>query len=224
VTRPDRWDDLAERYAADTSDEIGGPLADAVLELLAIEPGHHVLDLGCGPGNFARRLVQRGCRVTGVDASPALLAVARDRERPDPRGIDYIEANVSTPGLLAGAAFDRALASMSLSDIDDLSGAFANVARLLVDDGCFVFSILHPCFPGHGSSRASWSPAGYHTEGWWLAEGHHGYRGVVGSNHRTLSTYFNSLAAHGFVITTVREPEPEGVHVPMFLVVQARRR
>jgi cyclopropane fatty-acyl-phospholipid synthase-like methyltransferase len=40
----------------------------------------HVLDLGCGGGEpVARFLVDHGLHVTGVDASPELLALARDR-------------------------------------------------------------------------------------------------------------------------------------------------
>lgn len=35
--------------------------------IAAVEPGERVLDLGCGPGDLARELVKKGCRVTGVD-------------------------------------------------------------------------------------------------------------------------------------------------------------
>jgi cyclopropane fatty-acyl-phospholipid synthase-like methyltransferase len=37
----------------------------------------HVLDLGCGAGTIARYLIDRGCRVTAVDAAPEMLAIAR---------------------------------------------------------------------------------------------------------------------------------------------------
>ena len=50
---------------------------EAFLELL---PGSapEVLDLGCGTGSpIARHLIERGCRLTGVDASDAMLARAR---------------------------------------------------------------------------------------------------------------------------------------------------
>jgi SAM-dependent methyltransferase len=39
-----------------------------------------VLDLGCGGGEpVARHLMERGIRVTGVDSSPEMIALARDR-------------------------------------------------------------------------------------------------------------------------------------------------
>jgi SAM-dependent methyltransferase len=45
-------------------------------------PGDRVLDVGCGIADVARRyaaLVSPGGRVLGIDASEAMLAVARDR-------------------------------------------------------------------------------------------------------------------------------------------------
>jgi ubiquinone/menaquinone biosynthesis C-methylase UbiE len=42
--------------------------------------GSRVLDLGCGGGEpIARHLVERGLHLTGVDASPEMIALARDR-------------------------------------------------------------------------------------------------------------------------------------------------
>jgi SAM-dependent methyltransferase len=222
MPRADRWDELARRYTEDTTGPVAGPVADAVIELLRPEQRARVLDLGCGPGHYARLLARLGCSITGVDPSAALLAVARERETGAPLGIEYLGGDAADPGLLTGRTYDRVLASMSLSDIDDLDGALETVARLL-PEGVFVFSILHPCFPGNGPSLPSWPPSGYYDEGWWLAHGHHGYRGVVGANHRTLSTYLNSVVAHGFTVTGVREPAPPDVPVPMFLVVQATR-
>ncbi|MBU3751845.1 MAG: class I SAM-dependent methyltransferase [Mycobacterium sp.] len=51
--------------------------ADLVEALLAGTGGRTVLDAGCGTGRVAIELARRGFRVTGVDADPAMLAVAR---------------------------------------------------------------------------------------------------------------------------------------------------
>ena len=44
-----------------------------------IQPGHHVLDLGCGTGTLAimAKESQPGAEVTGLDADPDMLKVAR---------------------------------------------------------------------------------------------------------------------------------------------------
>lgn len=220
MPRSDRWNDLAERYVSGSGQVLAGAVAAATLELLQLSPGLRVLDLGCGPGTFARHIAEFGCEVTGIDSSPALLTAAREAERAQIRDIEYIEAGATDPRLLHARSYDRVLASMSIADIDDLEATLANVARLL-KPGIFVLSSLHPCFPGHGDSLSSWPPSGYYSEGWWLAEGHHGYRGVVGANHRMLATYVNALVARGFTITAMREPAPDTANVPMFLVLQA---
>ena len=222
MQRVDRWDALADRYVID-SPEIGtdlGPVGSALFSLANVRPGDRVVDLGCGPGHLARYLVRLGATVTGVDASPKLLNTAVAAEKRQRLGIRYLQADAADQTLLAGEAFDLVLCSMALSDINDLDGALSNVVRLLANGGRFVFSILHPCFPGTDASRPSWSPDGYFAEGWWLAEGHHGYRGVVGAHHRTLSTYLNSLVAAGLSVDRLAETAFDGSGLPMFLIVR----
>jgi SAM-dependent methyltransferase len=54
--------------------------ADGILGLMAeagVQPGARVLDVGCGSGLLARRLLAHGYHVHGVDASPAMLELAR---------------------------------------------------------------------------------------------------------------------------------------------------
>jgi SAM-dependent methyltransferase len=52
---------------------------DEMIEALELEPGAHVLDLGCGKAEILLRIVERyqEVRATGLDHSPAVLAEAR---------------------------------------------------------------------------------------------------------------------------------------------------
>ena len=52
---------------------------DRVLDLLDLRGGERVLEIGCGWGSLAQRLIERGSQVTGLTLSPAQLAVARQR-------------------------------------------------------------------------------------------------------------------------------------------------
>jgi trans-aconitate methyltransferase len=54
-------------------------LATAVVQLLAPQPGEHILDLGCGDGALTEELVAAGAIVTGADASADMVAAARAR-------------------------------------------------------------------------------------------------------------------------------------------------
>jgi len=60
--------DLAEHAA---------PGLAAVLRTAGLSAGARVLDVGCGSGRLARRLCESGFEVVGVDASPAMVELAR---------------------------------------------------------------------------------------------------------------------------------------------------
>ena len=42
-----------------------------------VQPGGHILDLGCGSGRDSREFIKRGFRVTAIDGSPALCQLAK---------------------------------------------------------------------------------------------------------------------------------------------------
>jgi SAM-dependent methyltransferase len=49
----------------------------AVLTALGPVAGSRVLDAACGPGLYVRELLQRGAKVSAFDASPVMVALAR---------------------------------------------------------------------------------------------------------------------------------------------------
>jgi SAM-dependent methyltransferase len=55
------------------------PLFRAVLERSGIAAGTRLLDVGCGAGRFVQLAAERGAVVSGLDAAPALVAIARER-------------------------------------------------------------------------------------------------------------------------------------------------
>jgi|SRR5690349_9172422 SAM-dependent methyltransferase len=67
------WD--PQRYARNARfvSDLGMP----VIQLLAPRPGERILDLGCGDGVLAARLIEMGCEVVGVDASELQVEAAR---------------------------------------------------------------------------------------------------------------------------------------------------
>jgi SAM-dependent methyltransferase len=230
---PARYDRIADFYELRTGERLTDPATAALLNLLDDPGGRRWLDLACGSGRLSRVLARRGATVTGIDISSAMLDKARAAERSSPLGITYVQGDATTPQALAGAVFDGVVCNHGLADIDDLDGVLATTERVLVDGGAFVASLVHPCFPGWDTDApSSWPPgAGYYHEGWWLAA-NSGYRGKVGSNHRTLSTYLNALVRHGLALETMVEapPPPEWATraprkelVPMFLALRCRR-
>lgn len=228
-----RYDDVAEFYAEGWGDDVGDTVSQTLLRLLGPVRGRTVVDLACGHGRFARELARLGAETTGLDLSAALLGRAEAAERREPLGIRYLRADAADPGALGEHAHDAVLCSFGLSDIDDLDGALAAVARALRPGGVFAFSILHPCYPGGNGSSGAWPADGrYFDEGWWRADGAKStLRQQVGANHRTLSTYLNALRRNGLFLEETAEPMPDpgwaaarptAARHPVFLVARCR--
>jgi SAM-dependent methyltransferase len=70
------WAELHEQYTQ--------PAYIAALGALGVSEGTRLLDIGCGAGRALRLAADRGAEVTGLDAAPALLEIAR-RRVPDAR-------------------------------------------------------------------------------------------------------------------------------------------
>lgn len=108
--------------------------------------GKTVLDLGCGQGFFTRELARAGARVTGVDLSEDLVAIAREHEARAPLGVEYLVLGAATvdrhwpPGSL-----DVVTGCMSLQDMADAEGTLRAAGTVLKASGRMIFSILHPC-------------------------------------------------------------------------------
>jgi ubiquinone/menaquinone biosynthesis C-methylase UbiE len=230
---PARYDEVAASYAAGP-DDYSHPALAALLELAEPVSGAQALDLACGHGLVARELARRGARVLGLDLSEQLLQRARSIEADTNLGIEFVHGDAADPTVLDAASFDLVVCNFGLSDIDDLEGVCATVARVLTGGGRFVFSILHPCFAGAAQVNASWPPNGtYYDEGWWRADRELStLRQQVGSNHRMLSTYVNALARHGIPFETLVEPPPESswtterpsaASLPVYFVARCRR-
>ncbi len=102
----DRWDAQQQDYLPDREDRFTA-LIDAV-EAGADRPDPLVLDLGCGPGSLAVRLLRRipGATVVAVDADPLTLGLGRAAWAQVP-GLRFADADLRAPGWSAGLRLDR---------------------------------------------------------------------------------------------------------------------
>jgi SAM-dependent methyltransferase len=76
-----RWGPLWGARPADwaLSEDQQVPTYEDALARIGLREGDRVLDVGCGAGAFLRLVAERGGRPHGIDASAALLDLARDR-------------------------------------------------------------------------------------------------------------------------------------------------
>jgi SAM-dependent methyltransferase len=102
-----------------------------------------VVDLGCGSGILARSLMSRGYDVLGVDASAAMLAIAR-RVAPRARFVHGSAEAVPLPRCRAIVATGEALSYLGRHRSPDalLRRHVRRAARALEPGGIFVFDVV----------------------------------------------------------------------------------
>ena len=80
---------------------------ELVWKLLELEPGLELLDLACGHGRIANPLAERGVQVTGLDATPYFLELARKDAAERGVDVEYVEGDMRS--LPWTERFDRVL-------------------------------------------------------------------------------------------------------------------
>jgi SAM-dependent methyltransferase len=183
-------------------------------------PGSATLEVGCGEGRVARDLAARGHRVTGLDASPTLLAAAAEA---DPAG-HYVEGAAEALPFEDGA-FDLVVAYNSLMDVADMPAAVREAARVLAPGGRLCACITHPA-----ADAGAWpdddgrAVAQTYLERRWMAVAieRNGLEFTFAGWCYPLEAYTRALEEAGLLIEAMREPsDPAGgrwAQVPMFLM------
>jgi len=111
---------------------------EQVKELLALKPGHNVLELGCGPGQYTKWIydqVKPG-RVTSTDFSPAMIAEASRQMLP----VDFMISDICTepPEL---SMYHNVFCYNAFPHFRDKKSALRNIRRSLRRGGVLV--VLH---------------------------------------------------------------------------------
>ena len=122
------------------------------LDLLSLKRGERVLDIGCGNGQFARKMASLGADVVAVDAAPRMIENVRRRTPPDAEcegrvRYEVVDASDEKAMLKLGeSSFDAAVSTMMLMDMASILPVAKVARRLLKPTGRMVFSVMHPCF------------------------------------------------------------------------------
>lgn len=119
-------------------DLVFGPLLDSTrklaVELLRVEPGMRVLEIGIGTG-LSLPLYPRGIELVGID--PAVNMLAKARQRVGELGLDNVELVEGDAEQidLPDRSFDRVVASSVLSVIPNPEKSLAQMARVVRPGG-----------------------------------------------------------------------------------------
>ena len=193
----------------------------AMLKLVkGVRPkGKQLLDLGCGGGMQARRYIQLGAIVTGIDVSQPLLEIARKRA-PKATFLQMDMRRLSFPK----NSFDIVTSSLAMHYVP-WKKLVKQVHKVLKKNGHFIVSTTHPWDDArrrifeHGKK---YSVAGrivdlrtgkqrvvgnYFSEGVTEADwGHGGFK--VRWYHQTMQSIIQNALKNGFRLEDLIEPKP----------------
>jgi len=140
LTRQNRiaYDRIADRYTQKWFDKPDHELVDRFLVDVAAES--RVLDVGCGPGHYARLFLRANIQVTCLDASEGMIAKAR----PHVCKADFVLADLNNPPF-ADSSFDAVWACASFPHVPSTNAArvLRELARLTRPEGnLFINAII----------------------------------------------------------------------------------
>lgn len=224
------WDENAEAYAGvvaerEQTEAQGSALLVRLLECLGDVGGREVLDAGCGEGVLARILAERGARVMGIDVSPRLIRMARERHEKDAVGtIEYRVGDLSRPVPELEGRFDRIGSLLALNDVADYRG-FAATLRSLAKPGARLALAFNN--PYSFLVRGEGHVADYFASG---ARGTYGGMSrLLGSRvryyHHTLEEYVDAFLGAGFRLAKLADvahtppPPPGERRFPFFMIL-----
>ena len=139
---PELWNGIASRYDTLRPDQ---GLTDPVLRSawLALLESHlpqqpaTVLDVGCGTGSLALLLAAANHTVTGVDFSPAMIDIARQKAANGGADATFMVQDATTPQFRQ-SSFDAIVSRQVLWALPDREAALRNWAALLRPGGRLI--------------------------------------------------------------------------------------
>ncbi len=227
------YEKLAHVYAdlAESKPHNGYNEHPAIRAKIGEVEGLSVFDAGCGPGFLLRDLLAGGAgRVVGMDVSPSMTKIARERVN---NRAEVLLGDLAKPIQLPDASFDLIVSSLAIDYVFDWSSLFAEFHRLLSHEGRLVFSVQHP-MGSYAWYRPSSAFGIHYCEASW--KGFTPEPVVVPDYYRSFAEIINPLLRAHFRLCELVETQPvealkhidpnrfqQGMRFPSFLVIDATR-
>jgi SAM-dependent methyltransferase len=174
--------------------------APGLRALLPPVAGRRVLDAGCGGGRTAAWLVEQGADVVGIDVSPELLRLARER-LPD---ASFLLADLAEPLPFEDSSFDVVVSSLVMHYLRDWAPTLGELRRVLRSDGMLVLSTHHPAMDAELAGSCDYFATELLRDVWTVG----GREREVRFWHRPLSRMFREITEAGFRVDELSEPQP----------------
>jgi len=103
-----------------------------LIDLAEVKPGARLLDLACGTGDLTFEGARRGAVAVGLDITPGMIDLAR--VKPGGARVSWLVGDMAALPVADGS-FDIVTTGYGLRNTSDLSGALADIHRVLRPGG-----------------------------------------------------------------------------------------
>lgn len=110
-------------------------------DLLEVPGEMTVLEVGSGTGNFTKKLVERGCMVTGIDVSSEMLDVAREKLGDAYPDVELHQMDV-TDLKFPDNTFDAVFSIVTFEFVKDIEQALDELFRVVKEGGQIVIGMI----------------------------------------------------------------------------------
>lgn len=124
------WDGTTANYV-ELFESLTGHFAAIAADRLKVSPGETAVDIACGPGAAAQRLLRAGATVTAVDFSQGMATVLRSREEAAVEDGRLVVRVMDGQALdLPDDAFDAAVSAFGVVLFPDFAAGVRELARV----------------------------------------------------------------------------------------------
>lgn len=182
-----------------------------LIRLVEAKKGEVIVDLACGQGFFAREFAKSGAKVIGIDISPELIDIAKQD-----KSVEYHVSEANKLDFLQNQSVDKALAILSLQNIENVGEVVREASRVLKPKGKLFIVLNHPTFRIPKESSWGWDETKkvrYRRLDSYLSESREQIQMHPGdkpwqktlSFHRPLQYYFKALGKNGLFVSRLEE-------------------
>lgn len=180
------------------------------LRLLGDVRGSRILEIGCGGGQCCIAFARQGATVAGVDLSDDQIAFAKNLAAKEGANASFYQGDAVELSGFEEGDWDVIFSTYSFQYIEEMEACLAACARVLTPSGRLVFCLDHPfrdCFHDDEEDETAIYPVRSYFDRspmrWTFSNS-----GVeMVSYHRSVAAWCDMLAAAGFRLVRLLEPE-----------------
>lgn len=166
------------------------------------------LEIGCGTGKNTEWFITKTNKITAIDLSDEMLAIAKEKINSDK--VNFIQADITQEWSFVNTSYNLVSFSLVLEHIENLDAVFSKVSKAVAKGGYVYIGELHP-FKQYAGTKARFTSGD-------------GEQVLTCFNHN-ISDFIQAAKKNGFEIIELNEyfDEDDRTTIPRILTMLFRK-